>query len=378
MRNNILLFARDPGGTNTIIPLIEPLKEKGYTVRLFGKDTALEKYAHAGLEGMDIIGAIDEISLESIIAFLRSEQPNLIITGTSFDSTEKYIWEAAEQLEIPSFAIIDQWINYSARFTKDCVADERNNEGIQRLCVPTKIFVMDDYARQEAIEEGLDPLRIVATGHPHFQALLAKTESLSSEKIDELRSNLSISRSDIVITYASEPVSQDYADSGSDYWGFTEQTILEEIIDSLKEVSVELARPPVLVIRLHPRDSVTAYESMLSSLEGESIRVIMDRESDPLELISVSDLIIGMSSMFLIEAVIVGKPVLSVLIGLRRENPFVLSRRGIIPSIVKSEELMRELRSAIVENRVSGCSFDMIRNPIQNILEQVETYLCQI
>lgn len=36
----ILLFSRDPGGANTIVPLVSELSKK-YSVMLFGKDKAL-------------------------------------------------------------------------------------------------------------------------------------------------------------------------------------------------------------------------------------------------------------------------------------------------------------------------------------------------
>jgi len=62
-RKKILLFSRDPGGANTIFPLVGPLKKKGYSVLLYGKDIALKIYSDHGLSGLnikDFIGHFDK------------------------------------------------------------------------------------------------------------------------------------------------------------------------------------------------------------------------------------------------------------------------------------------------------------------------------
>src|SRR4030065_819068 len=104
MCSKILLFSRDPGGANTIFPLIDPLKESGFLISLYGKDFALNRYKQSGFEGKNIMDEISFITVESLISFLKANSPDFIITGTSEnDFTEKYMWKAAEQLHIPCF-----------------------------------------------------------------------------------------------------------------------------------------------------------------------------------------------------------------------------------------------------------------------------------
>ena len=62
----ILLFSRDPGGANTIIPLHHPLVAQGYDVVLWGKDVALSRYKEAGLPVKDIMSQLCEFSTLSI------------------------------------------------------------------------------------------------------------------------------------------------------------------------------------------------------------------------------------------------------------------------------------------------------------------------
>ncbi len=153
----IILFSRDPGGANCIIPLCQPLKDLNCNVSLYGKDIALKKYAEYGLDGIDILNHIKNIELDEIEMFINKEKPDLIITGTSADDmTEKYLWKVCEKLDIPSFAIIDQWINYGLRFSKYGVSDinaYQSNKIFDYL--PLKIFIMDEMAKVEAIKEGL-------------------------------------------------------------------------------------------------------------------------------------------------------------------------------------------------------------------------------
>lgn len=375
-RKKILLFSNDPGGANTIIPLITPLKGKGFDVRLFGKNSANGRYAKAGLMALDINEYIYDIKPDAVIEFLVKERPDFIITGTSAsDFTEKYLWQAAERLNTPSFAIIDQWINYGIRFSRYTTSEiAKYMDDRKHPYLPSKILVMDDYAKQEAIKDGLDPSKILVSGQPYFETLLKEKEKVSSERLKELKRELKIGREDLIITFASEPVSKDYK---NDYWGFNEKTIFKELFEGVKEVSKRSEKKISMIIKVHPREDEDSFEGIASDME--KLTIIIDRDSKPMDLILISDVVAGMSSMFLIEAAILGKPVLSILMGMNkeRENPFILDRKGIIKSIKGREELINRLDEIIVRGRKENVVFDFIRNPVSNIISYMEKYLCQ-
>ncbi len=373
-RKKILLFSNDPGGANAIIPLIDPLKGKGFDISLFGKNTALEKYAKAGLLALNINEHIDDIKPDLIEEFLAKERPDFIITGTSAgDFTEKYLWKAAEKLRVPSFAILDQWINYGIRFSRYTTAEIGEYEKDKsHPYLPSRILVMDAYAREEAIKDGIDPSKILVSGQPYFETLLK--EKVSSERLKDLRSRLGIGSDDLIVTFASEPVSKDYK---NDYWGFNEKTILKELFEGVKEVSKRFEKKISIIIKVHPREDEDGFEGIAS--DTENVKIIIDRDSKPMDLILISYVVAGMSSMFLIEAAIIGKPVLSILIGMNkeRETPFILDRKGIIKSIKGREELLNRLDEIIVRGRKENAGFDFIRNPVTNIISYMEKYLCQ-
>ncbi len=376
----ILLFSRDPGGANTVIPLVGTLSGRGYEVRLFGKDTALKKYSKAGLNGIDIMGFVNEITQDSIEEFLLSENPDFIITGTSAsDFTEKHLWKTSEKLNIPSFAILDQWINYGIRFSRYSTTEiEEYREAKSHEYLPTKILVMDEFAKGETIKDGIEPSRILVTGQPYFETLLKEKEKITSSQIDKIKRklNLNLKDDDFIITFASEPVSIDYANT--DYWGFTEKTIFAELVAGVNKISAGLEKRIAIIIRPHPREKEDNFNEIICNLD-ERINIVIDRNSSSIELISLSDIVAGMSSMFLIEALILGKPVLSILIGMNkeRENPFILSRRGITKSVKKRDELVSGLHEIIIEGKKEKNKFDFIRNPVSNIISYMEKYLCQ-
>ena len=285
MSKKILLISRDPGGANTIIPLVNPLKDKGYNVSLYGKDVALEKYKRFNLAGKDITNHISDLSIDNLKEFLKKENPHYLITGTSADDmTEKYLWKAAELLQIPSFVILDQWMNYGTRFSTYGVADlEEYNIKKSHPYMPTKIFVMDEFAKSEMITEGIDPSRIVITGHPYFELVLKRKENISIESLKKFRNSLDIEDSDFVITYASEPLTKVYKknDSIPFYWGYTEKTIYNEIIEALEKVVHLSTKKITFIIKVHPKEDIDSYKKIVDVYKNERINIIINKESDP-------------------------------------------------------------------------------------------------
>ena len=63
-RKKILLFSHDPGGSNTIIPLVSKLRGNGFDVSLFGKGPALSKYEYFNLCGMNIEQFVYSLNIE--------------------------------------------------------------------------------------------------------------------------------------------------------------------------------------------------------------------------------------------------------------------------------------------------------------------------
>ena len=361
-----------------MIPLVEPLRSKGYHVRLLGKDTALQKYSERTVQDyLDFAEYLQDCTQAAIQDFLQKARPDFIITGTSADDmTEKYLWKAAEDLAVPCFAILDQWVNYGIRFSAYGVSELREyNADKRHPYLPMKIVVMDDYAQREMVNEGIPESRILVCGQPHFEYLLSQSHDGGGNHV---RDRLGIAESDFVLTFASEPISKAYGetDVSEHYWGYTERTIFRDLLKAISTVMHDTKRKAWVIVRPHPKEDVASFGDFLR-LQLPNITIVRDTETSSLDLICASQLICGMSSMFLIESIIFRKPVLSIQIGLNRADPFTLSRRGVLKSITDEKTLLRELKSFIVDHANPVYDFPIVEHPVENIIRSMEKSLCQ-
>ncbi len=363
---NILLFARDPGGANTIIPLIEPLKAAGLTPRLVGKEIALKKYTEAGYQGEDInqILLSSGITPQTLNQWLQEIVPGFILTGTSGeDPTEKYLWQAAQSLGIPSAAILDQWLNYGIRFSNygvsECHLYEKDR---QHPYVPDQILVMDEEAKNRLIAEGLEADRIQITGQPYFQWFQQQWEQFNtlkeaSARVRDSKQSLNLTPNSQVITFVSEPLSQLKTDSkGAVDFGYTEKTVLNQLLNALDTVSETINLDLItLLIKLHPREDSTNYKTFFQNRKRKSqVSAIIDQSLATLDVLAVSDVVCGMTSMMLLEAFLVGKPVLNIQIGLNQPNPFVLAQRNWVQTLDSPETLTRQLAETLTTLKTGG------------------------
>ena len=370
--SRVLLFSRDPGGANTVIPLIRSLEERGHYVTLYGKDVALDKYQQAGYVGVNISVSFPEITQDTVLTFLAAENPDIIITGTSADDfTEKYLWLAARHLQIPSLAILDYWSNYGLRFSEFGVSELHLYRNARyHPFLPDRIIVMDELARQGMIADGVPIDLITVCGQPYFEQLLAARDT----DLSGIDKRYDLSSNDIVVTFASEPITDTYGENAGSS-GYTEITIFSSFIRALDRVAGSCSRPVVLLIRPHPKENRERLQGIAGACRY--LRWHVDGESHPWTLIRRSDLVCGMSSMFLVESVIMNRPTLSILIGLNTENGFILDRMGILKSILDESTLLKELDNELLRNKLARSAFQVIPNPIERIIDEMETMLCR-
>lgn len=367
----ILLFSRDPGGANAIIPLVLKLKERN-KVFLYGKDVALQRYQTHNLKAKNIMDFCQEITIEEIEHFLEELQPDLIVTGTSADdNTEKYLWKAGERLGIASIAILDQWVNYGIRFSKYFVSEiqEYQRERTQDY-LPTKILVMDAFAKKEMQKEGIKEEKIIVTGQPYFDVFMEQLKNISNKTIKEYRESLGCREEDFMFVYASEPISKIYgSEQGKAYWGYTEKTIFTSLQRELVSLTKQYGKQGKVIIRPHPKENKEAWSACLGTIENVTFQ--LDDSTDAKLLIKASDLICGMSSMFLMESALCDKKILSVQIGLKKENPFILDKKGIIKSVRTEQELKEQLQF-FLEGKMQQYELDIKYGAIEKVIQEIE------
>lgn len=314
----ILFFSCESGGAEVLIPVIRLVQAQPHLEAVvLGYGHALERFANKEIAHVETgPGPLEDFSL------IDHHAPDLLITSAtslpSVDMSEKYLWRQAKQRGVPSLAFLDQWQNYTVRFS--------GNQDYERLAyLPDWINCLNEIGREEMIREGFDEGRLVAFGHPYLSSL---KHDLQAIDVVRLKAGLHISAGDKVVLFVSEPLREHYGDTR----GYDQYRVLDYFLSNLANAP---ERPKILV-KLHPKDNRASFQVLAEKFETLSPQFI-GNELSPLECLAVSDFIFGMSSVMLIEAYVLGKMVASLQPGLCVEDPFVLSRHNLIPVILSSE-----------------------------------------
>lgn len=369
----ILFYARDPGAANCVIPVYKKIRgAKRFDAALWGKDFALDFYKKEKLLFKDISALIPALSRESIKNELIKISPDVIVSGVgSTDLTDRMLWLAAKDLKIPTVVILDQWQNYIMRFSMCPQNDNPNKIDV----LPEKICIMDGRAKRDMLKLGFPLTALEVTGQPHFASLFAERKKITAKAKSEFKKKIGIGREDRVITFVSEPITESYKNNLP--FGYNQFTILEEVSRSLQKIArVNKKKNFFLIIKLHPRnDKFLMREFLKKRNEAKNIKIFIADDILPALVISVSDLVLGMSSMLLLEAVLAKKPILSVQIGLKRKNPFILSMTGQVKTILTAAKLYKELDAFVKGKKRKIPQLAAPVHPVDNVIKVIKNFL---
>ena len=341
MQPVITLVCGDPGGANAVAPVIERLRgENRVRVQPLAYRQACASWSKRNLRFIEL----DETtSHDHIVSLLRNQDTALLITGTSFNDVnlENRFIACGREIGLPSLAVLDFWSNYALRFS--------DGKG-SLLCIPDRIAVMDERARDEMLGEGFPASRLAITGQPAFDDLAPARSRFTPARRQEIREALGVGPGEQLVLFASQPFSVVYGTDTADrlYPGFTEQAILNALVLALDEISGEHQEPLVLLIRPHPREDAT----WLRSLSSRRIRVLVSKDYDPREVVMSADLVAGVNTALLVEACYLGCVTVSLQPGLRGRDPVPTNAWGVSQGVYSFEE---------IKSTVDEMLFDLVR-----------------
>ncbi len=333
---NIVVVCGDPGGGNAVAPVVEVLQAQGrLNAHALAYRQAHTLWTDRGLPH-EIIS--DDTTPKDIRVQLRRLDARLVLTGTSVNPLEfeKLYITCARDLSIPSLSVLDFWTNYRLRFS---------NPNGELAFLPDRIAVMDDLARAEMIAAGFPSGCLVVTGQPALDSLEAHRAAFTSARRDTLRQQFDVTGADWLLLYASQPPNFTDNDESIPAPWLDRQRTVGALLSALAELARAYGKSATLLVRPHPRENGEIYRS----LTNDKVRIIVSNKGDSRDLALAADVVAGMNTMFLVEAAYLGRPTLSIRLGLPPPDDFPPNRSQLTRPIYQEEELQLALESMLTE-----------------------------
>jgi hypothetical protein len=288
----VLAAAHDPGGANAVAATVAALRGVGHTVEAWAKGPAVRSFAALGVAARAV--GVDHRAL------LPGPPADLLLVGTSAaDGFERDLITWAGARGLPSVAVIDYWANYRARF-------EPRTAALGPEPWPDVITAIDARCAAEMAADGLPRDRIRIVGQPYFGWLLEHGPARPTAADG--------------ITFLSQPDLNELAALG---W----------VIAALRACP----RPPPLNIRFHPRQHERQRQPSLRALADAGLRYVVDESPAPLAAVIGQRAVLGMTTMLLAEAALMGVPAGSVLAGVA--DTLATNRDGLTTALRSPEEV---------------------------------------
>ncbi|WP_263833408.1 hypothetical protein [Sulfurospirillum oryzae] len=282
----IALFAHDAGGAEILLELLNASLHVGE----FCIFSLIESPCYTLIKTKKLEHFWCEITPErsDIEAKLAFFAPSIILYGTGWQNhLEYHFLHYAKAHTIPSIAFLDHWTNYRERFGYP----EKNWENN----LPSFIAAHDPTSFDKAKALGLP--NVIAIKNYALMAQLKEAQNILA----------STQESDTLL-FLSEPTAKVAKRSfGNAYgWGFTEKEVFEDILTCKKKFGCKN-----ILIRLHPSDTPECYQAIDPSATFSHTTLLED--------IARAKVVIGIDTVALYTAYLLGKYVLSYIPSTKRE-----------------------------------------------------------
>lgn len=193
---------------------------------------------------------------------------NSVLTGTGWSSSlEHHARQTAKQLQIPSIAVIDHWVNYEERFERD---DE--------IILPDSIWVSDQHAANLA--------KSIFKNTPVFE--------LPNTYLDQIvKAITEIKSGTLNLLYVLEPLRNDWGKSSQG-----EFQALDFFAENMRSIVGD--RRVTVTLRPHPAEPVGKYNDWIQS--NSNLNASLDQHKSLNEAISASRWVVGAETFALVIA----------------------------------------------------------------------------
>ena len=307
LKGKVLFVFSDPGGAKPVLALAEQCKDA----------VVVSDREHPFYSDFNVQVTIAKNNYEKIIA---DTKPDLIFSGTSYRSDiEREFRALAKQHAIPCYAFVDHWTSMRKRFEQ--------TDGT--LLVPEQVWVIDERAKQLAVEGGIAQEQIAIVGNP-YHTWLRQWKPVQSKQVWMQAAGIPENAGQLLV-FAPDPLSNV---NGINLYGFDELTVVAELTN-LFDSNGEWT----LLIKSHPNQNL---EKLTNVLGNAKHTLLLPGHIDTNTTLYHADAVMGFFSNILIEADILHKPVLRYLPNTEIDDPI---RELNIGKITNRAELMQHLHA---------------------------------
>lgn len=339
MKGRVIAVAGDPGGAEAVAPVIQRLREEGVlSVDARAYSHAQSVWANRGVEFASLPDQAANVVLDV-------DGLALVLTATSNNQVN---WErryilAAKSVDVASIAVLDFWTNYVDRF-----ADAHG----RLACLPDRIAVMDVRARDEMIAAGFPPSHLIVTGQPAFDDLAQTRAAFSDAQRSALRAHFGVSSHRRLVVFVSQPLRDLYGPAehphNEMHPGYDENQVLLALWNSLERIGQTRGINTILLIRPHLREDADAFPE----LRGRFCEARISRDFAARDVVISADLVVGMTSVLLLEASLLGCVTASLQPGLRHVDPLPSNASGLSRAVYDLEDIPHTIESLLTDECV--------------------------
>lgn len=342
--SRVLVVVGAVGTATMFVPIIYALESRGISLSVVAGS-----YGDAVLQGkpVSISWRVPETdNLDEALTIIEQVCPSIILCGAGGNNkVEPLFVEAAKHEKIFCFSLADNWAHARRRFM------DIDSNGKVRYTLPDLIGVS---TRENIVELKRDPnffgVTVVEVGMPHVQNTMNKFSALTKEKIVSIKSSQGLKQDLPTFVFVPARVEREKWDDfyGSPAIGYSESTVLIDIVNILAEECKKQRKTAQMVIKPHPADPVAHYDKIVRSFSAvDSLELVVIHDIEIAELLSISDCVLGMTSTVLLESAMCGQTTISVQVGLHPDIENNVSWANGI-SLVKSREKLRKELGLVV------------------------------
>jgi hypothetical protein len=318
----VLVACEDAGGARALAPVVERLRARGDAVEVHAAAVAARTFRDAGVpvpETGIVTDASDAATRFSGEALASASV--LLVSSTCWGArVEAAAVLAAQQRSVPALTVIDFWSNYRARLSFP------DDDGL--ALVTDVVAVVDETMRRGLIEAGVSARRVTVTGSPAFDAYFDVAPPPAPARRRVL--------------FVSQPIASLYG-AGPDaprWLGYDEASVLRALATLAGERGVPVA------VRPHPREDAVALERLAGTLPGE---VAMATEGSFVDAVAASSVVVGMTTVALVEAALLGRTAISAQLGAFGGDALVTNAVGLTVGVFDEGQLGAALDRALAD-----------------------------